>query len=69
MLCFLRKTKNVFKMVNKCSRWDLRGFATDLAVVPLFAVGEIFLAGASNLLHGANIGSETEEGQRGKSLV
>lgn len=40
---------------------DSRGFATDLAVVPLFAVGEIFLISAFQLLHGTNIGSAEEK--------
>lgn len=40
---------------------DSRGFSTDLAMVPLFAVGEIFLVGAFKLLHGANIRSEREK--------
>lgn len=45
---------------------DSRGFSTDLAMVPLFAVGEVFLVGAFELLHGANVGPEREQrGRRG----
>lgn len=40
---------------------DSRGFAADLAVVPLFAVGEIFLISAFQLLHGTNIWSAGEK--------
>lgn len=40
---------------------DSRGFATDLAMVPLFAVGEVFLVSAFDLLHRTDIGSEREE--------
>lgn len=42
-------------------RSDSRGFSTDLAMVPLFAVGEIFLIGAFQLLHGTNIRPEREK--------
>lgn len=43
---------------------DSRGFSADLAMVPLFAVGEVFLVGAFELLHGTNIGPERAERQR-----
>lgn len=46
---------------------DSRGFSTDLAMVPLFAVGEVFLVGAFELLHGTNIGPEREQRGRGGS--
>lgn len=46
---------------------DSRGFSTDLAMVPLFAVGEVFLVGAFELLHGANVGPEREQRGRGRS--
>lgn len=36
------------------SRW----LAADLAMVPLFAVGEIFLVGPLYLLHRAHVGSK-----------
>lgn len=36
----------------------LRGFPADLAMVPLFAVGEVLLVGAFELLHGTNVGPE-----------
>lgn len=39
---------------------DSRGLAADLAVVPLFAVGEVFLVGAFKLLHGTNVWSERD---------
>lgn len=48
-------------------RSDSRGFAADLPVVPLFAVGEIFLVRAFNLLHGTNIRSETEQTSESES--
>lgn len=46
---------------------DSRGLAADLAMVPLFAVGEIFLIGSFYLLHGTNIWSEREKMCREKS--
>lgn len=36
---------------------DLRGLPTDLPLVPLLAVGEIFPVGADQLLHGAHVGA------------
>lgn len=47
---------------------DSRGFPADLAVVPLFTVGEVFLIGAFDLLHGTNIWSERQKTQRDMSL-
>lgn len=47
---------------------DSRGFPADLAVVPLFAVGEVLLIGSFQLLHGANVRSEREQRRRGGSL-
>lgn len=59
----------------------LRGFPADLAMVPLFAVGEVLPVGAFELLHGANVGPEhirgvdrdlllpTEPGRRHKYLL
>lgn len=42
------------------SESDSRGLSADLAMVPLFAVGEVFLVGAFELLHGANVRPERE---------
>lgn len=43
---------------------DSRGFPTDLAVVPLFAVGEVFLVGAFELLHGTDVWTERDTEQQ-----
>ena len=37
-----------------------RGFAADLSLVPLLAVGEVLLVGANDLLHSAHIGAENK---------
>lgn len=39
----------------------LRGRPTDLAMVPLFTVGEVLPVGAFQVLHGTNIGPETDQ--------
>lgn len=52
-------TRVMMRRVKQTS--DSRWLAADLAVVPLLAVGEIFLIGVFNLLHGADVGSEREE--------
>lgn len=38
---------------------DLRGFPADLAMVPLFAVGEILPGGVFKVLHGTDVGPGT----------
>lgn len=43
--------------VSGSSRYS-RGFAADLSLVPLLAVGEVLLVGADELLHSAHVGAE-----------
>lgn len=45
--------------VSGSSRYS-RGFAADLSLVPLLAVGEVLLVGANDLLHSAHVRAENK---------